>query len=199
MTLANAAPSGGALVTLTSDNPSVAKVPSTVTVAGGSRTGTFVIDTSTVTASTNVRITASYAGAAMSTTLTVTPPGLLASFVVRSPTKGTGACAVDGQTQELDCVLDASASQGFISSYIWTYTMGAMTLRHTAPGTNPASRPQGTGCSWYQQGTGGDGPNGDRFLNMTVTLEVQDSNGVRSALVQQAVRAYPNRPCGFSY
>ena len=158
MTLANAAPSGGALVTLTSDNPSVAKVPSTVTVAGGSRTGTFVIDTSTVTASTNVRITASYAGAAMSTTLTVTPPGLLASFVVRSPTKGTGACAVDGQTQELDCVLDASASQGFISSYIWTYTMGAMTLRHTAPGTNPASRPQGTGCSWYQQGTGGDGP-----------------------------------------
>jgi hypothetical protein len=197
--LANAAPSGGALVTLASDNSLIAKVPATVTVAGGSRTGTFLIDTSTVTTSTTVRITASYSGLSMSATLTVTPPGLTASFVVRSPTKGTGACEVDPESKELDCVLDGSGSTGFISAYLWTYTMGSMTLQYTAPGSNPASRPQSTGCPFYQQGTGGDGPNGDRFLNMTATLQVQDSNGIRSGIVQQAVRVYPNKQCGFSY
>jgi hypothetical protein len=28
---------------------------------------------------------------------------------------------------------------------------------------------------------------------------VQDSNGNRSALVQQGVRVYPNNQCGFNY
>ena len=77
--------------------------------------------------------------------------------------------------------------------------MGSMTLRHTAPAGNAVSSPQGDDCSFYQQGTGGDGPNGERFLNMTVTLQVQDSNGTRSAAVQQAVKVYPNKQCGFSY
>jgi hypothetical protein len=101
--------------------------------------------------------------------------------------------------QDLDCVFDGSASRGNISAYLWTYTMGSMTLRHTAPANNAVSSPQGDDCSFYQQGTGGDGPNGERFLNMTVTLQLQDSSGARSAIVQQLIRVYPNKQCGFSY
>jgi hypothetical protein len=202
VTLASAAPAGGALVLLSSNDSATARVPASVTVPGGARSTTFVIDTSTVVTNTTVLITATYGGASMSSTLTVSPSGtggVGASFVVRSRSRGTGACAADSETQELDCVLDASASQGGVTAYLWTYTMGSMTLRHTAPAGNPASSPQGTGCTFYQQGTGGDGPNGERFLNMTVTLQVQDSNGTRSGVVQQAVKVYPNKQCGFSY
>jgi len=202
VTLASAAPAGGALVVLSSNDTSTARVPASVTVPGGARSTTFIIDTSTVITNTSVVITAMYAGASMSATLTVTPSGtggLGASFVVRSRTRGTGACAVDTETKELDCVLDASASQGGVSAYLWTYTMGSTTLRHTAPASNPASSTQGTGCPFYQQGTGGDGPGGDRFLNMTVTLQLRDANGTLSGIAQQAVKVYPNMQCGFSY
>jgi hypothetical protein len=171
-------------------------------VPGGARSTTFVIDTSTVVTNTTVVITATYGGSSMSASLIVSPAGtgpLGASFVVRSRTRGTGACVVDTESKELECVLDASASQGGVSAYLWTYTMGSMTLRHTAPASNPASSPQSTGCPFYQQGTGGDGPNGDRFLNMTVTLQLRDANGTLSGISQQAVRVYPNMQCGFSY
>jgi len=202
VTLASAAPAGGALVLLSSNDAGTARVPASVTIPGGARSATFIIDTSTVVTNTTVVITATYAGASMSATLTVSPAGsgpLGSSFVVRSRSRGTGACAVDSESKELDCVLDASASQGGVAAYLWTYTMGSMTLRHTAPAGNPASSTQGTGCPFYQQGTGGDGPNGDRFLNMTVTLQLRDSNGTLSGISQQAVKVYPSMQCGFSY
>ena len=131
----------------------------------------------------------------MTTTVTVTPPPLVASFVVRSRTRGPGSCVADEQSQELDCVFDASASLGFISSYVWTYTVGATTLRQTAGAPNAVISPQGTGCALYQQGTGGDGP----FLRMEATLQVRDAFGVVTDVVRQQVRLYPNRQCGFSY
>jgi hypothetical protein len=199
VTLASAAPGGGAMVMLTSDNPSVVKVPASVMVSGGSRTAVFMIDTATVVVATTARITATYNGTAMSATLTVMPPGLIASFVVRSRTRGAGACVADENSQLLDCVFDGSASQGFISTYLWTYTMGARTQQQTSSPPNAAVSPQGTGCDLYQQGTGGDGPNGDRYLRMEATLQVRDAAGVVSDVVRQQVRVYPNHQCGFSY
>jgi len=199
ITLANPAPNGGALVLLTSDNPTIVKVPASVTIPAGSRSTTILLDTSTVSASITVRLTASYNGTVMTTNVTVVPPALMASFVVRSPTRGTGACGVDVDTQEVDCVLDGSASQGFVSAYLWTYTMGSTTLRHTAAAPNAASRPQGTGCALYQQGTGGDDPNGDRYLRMEVTMQVRDGSSILSDIVRQQVKVYPNKQCGFSY
>ena len=195
VTLASAAPDGGALVLMTTSNSTVARVPATVTVAGGSRSATFLVDTSTVLAATAVTITASYAGNTMATTLTVLPPTLSAAFVVRSPTKGLGACMMDNGTQELDCVLDGSASQGFIRAWLWTYTMGAATLRHTAEAPNAASSPQTTGCAFLQQGSGGDNPDGSRYLKMDVTLQVRDGSGVTSEIVRQSIKVYPNRQC----
>jgi hypothetical protein len=198
VTLANPAPDGGALVTMASSNATVVHVPATVTVAGGSRSLAFLIDTSTVNVSTSVTITASYSGTTMSVTLTVRSPALSAAFVVRSGTHGVGACALNNADAEFDCLLDGSASTGFISSWIWTYTVGTSTLGHTSK--DAGSGPQiSTKCAFLNTGTGGDGPNGDRFVNMVVTLQVQDAAGVRSGVTQQAVRLYPNHQCGFSY
>jgi hypothetical protein len=73
VTLTSGAPSGGALVSLSSANPAVAAVPSSVTVAAGASSVTFGVNTSAVTANTSVVITATYNGVSRTTTLTVTP------------------------------------------------------------------------------------------------------------------------------
>jgi len=200
VTLASAAGNGGALVLMTSSDTGVAKVPASVTIAAGSRSATFLIDTSTVSASTTVTITASYAGTSMSSTLTVTPTTLSlgASFVVRSASRGIGACVMEESTADFDCVLDGSGSQGSIAAWIWTYTAGTSTLGHTSK--DAGSHPQiSTKCTFLNTATGGDGPNGDRYLNMEVTLQVQDRDGVRTDIIRQPVKLYPNHTCGFSY
>ena len=73
ITLTGGAPGGGALVSLSSTNPSVAGVPASVTVAAGATSATFSVSTSSVTANTAVSITATYGGVSRTTTLTVTP------------------------------------------------------------------------------------------------------------------------------
>src|SRR5262249_10881772 len=74
VTLTAAAPAGGQTVSLSSSNPPVASVPSTMTVAGGSQTGVFNITTPVVSASTTVTISASSTGTTKTATLTVNPP-----------------------------------------------------------------------------------------------------------------------------
>jgi hypothetical protein len=113
--------------------------------------------------------------------------------------QGRRPCVADENSQLLDCVFDGSASQGFIGTYLWTYTMGARTQQQTSSPPNAAVSPQGTGCDLYQQGTGGDGPNGERYLRMEATLQVRDAAGVVSDVVRQQVKVYPNHQCGFSY
>ena len=73
ITLTSGAPSGGAVVSLSSANPSVVTVPASVTVAAGASSVTFAVTTSSVSANTSVGITATYAGVSRTTTLTVTP------------------------------------------------------------------------------------------------------------------------------
>lgn len=71
--LLNPAPTGGAQVSMASDNPSVASVPGTVTVAAAGTAKSFIVTTSAVPANTIVHISASYGGTTVTTTLTVTP------------------------------------------------------------------------------------------------------------------------------
>jgi hypothetical protein len=186
------------VVQLASSNTGVAKVPASVTVGGGSRTATFTIDTSTVQTPISVVITASYNGGSTSATLTVTAGTVGAGFVVRSASLGLGACVVEPDAVDFDCVLDGAQSSGPVSAWIWTYTMGMNTLGHTSTVAN--SHPQiATKCAFLNTATGGDGPNGERYLNMSVTLQVRDFAGNVSNTVQQAVKVYPNKQCGFSY
>jgi hypothetical protein len=61
------------LVSLSSANPSVAAVPSSVNVTAGASNASFTVTTSAVTTNTSVVITATYAGVSRTMTLTVTP------------------------------------------------------------------------------------------------------------------------------
>lgn len=82
----------GAVVSLSSSNPSVASVPATTTVAPNGFTGTFTVTTSAVAASTPVTITASYNGDTRTAPLTVTPAGagVTLQSVTVSPSSVTG-------------------------------------------------------------------------------------------------------------
>jgi hypothetical protein len=71
VTLSGPAPAGGAQVALSSNSTTVARVPSSVTVAAGATSASFTIGTSAVTSSTAVTISASFGGASRSASLTV--------------------------------------------------------------------------------------------------------------------------------
>jgi hypothetical protein len=73
VTLNTAAPDGGAVVALSSSNPTVATVPAGVTVAAGVTSADFTVTTNPVTDSTVVAISATYGGSGRSAALTVTP------------------------------------------------------------------------------------------------------------------------------
>src|SRR5829696_5329409 len=80
--LTSAAPSGGAVVTVSSSNTVAATVPASVSVAPGTTSATFAIPTSAVTTSTRVTITASAGGVTRTATLTVNPPPQTAILTV---------------------------------------------------------------------------------------------------------------------
>ena len=83
-TLTSAAPSGGAVVSLSSSN-TAASVPASVTVPAGATSATFTVSTPAVTASTSSTISGSFGGATRSAVLTVTPapaPGQTATLTV---------------------------------------------------------------------------------------------------------------------
>ena len=73
VSLSGAAPTGGALVSLSSSNPAVVGVPPNVTVGAGSTAAGFTVTTAAVSSATSVTITASYNGTSVTATATVTP------------------------------------------------------------------------------------------------------------------------------
>src|SRR3989449_4972791 len=104
--------SGGAQVTLSSDN-TAATVPASVTVPVGATSVTFTVTTSAVTASTSATITASYSGVTRTATLTVNPAAGLSSLAL-SPTTVTGGSSSTG-TVTLDGPAPAGGAQGTLS------------------------------------------------------------------------------------
>jgi hypothetical protein len=82
LTLTSAAPTGGAVVSLSSSNAAAANVPASVTIAAGAASATFPATTSAVTTSTPVTISAVYAGITRTATLTVNPAGQTATLTV---------------------------------------------------------------------------------------------------------------------
>src|SRR5467141_3584314 len=95
--LSGPAPSGGAAVSLSSDNTAAATVPARVTVAAGASSETFTVTTSSVTASTSVTISASYAGATKTASLSVAPQGSATlSAIALNPMSVTGGSPSTG-------------------------------------------------------------------------------------------------------
>ena len=88
VTLRGPAPTGGAVMSLSSSNPAVASVPDSVTIAEGSTSVTFSVAISSVAAPTTVTISAAYNGATQTASLTVDPPTLTSLSL--SPSSVTG-------------------------------------------------------------------------------------------------------------
>lgn len=112
VTLTAPAPSGGAVVSLTSSNTSVATVPATLTVpAGVTSATTSSVATSVVNSTTTSVISATYNGVTRSATLTVTGtaplPGATLDTVSVSPTSVQG-----GSTASTTVTLTAPAPAG---------------------------------------------------------------------------------------
>ncbi|HWA82776.1 MAG TPA: hypothetical protein VG820_05055 [Fimbriimonadaceae bacterium] len=76
VTISGPAPAGGAVVALASSNPTVASVPSSVTVPEGLTTATFAVSTTAVTTQTHATISGSLNGSVANADLTVNPNGL---------------------------------------------------------------------------------------------------------------------------
>lgn len=94
VTLQMAAPSGGAVVTLSSSNTSAATVPASVTVAAGATSATFTVTTLAVTSTQSVTVTATYNKIVRTAALSVTP--LTVSSVTLSPTSVIGGVSSTG-------------------------------------------------------------------------------------------------------
>lgn len=115
--LTSAAPSGGAVVTLSSSNASAATVPASVTVPAGAVSATFVVSTASVTASTSLTISGAFGGTARSATLTVTPPPAppppaSLSTLSLNPASLTGGTSAQGTV----ALTSAAPAGGFVVS-----------------------------------------------------------------------------------
>ncbi len=66
------APAGGGVVKLVSSKPSIASVPTTITVAAGATSKTFTVKTVRPSRRSSVTISATYGGVTKTATLTVT-------------------------------------------------------------------------------------------------------------------------------
>ena len=109
VTLTGAAPSGGAVVTLSSNNMSVAGVPASVMVAAGATSATFTVTTTAVIANASATLTGAYNTVSRTATFTVTPVLSPASLnaVTLNPASVTG-----GTTSQGTVTLTSAAPSG---------------------------------------------------------------------------------------
>ncbi len=125
VTLTAAAPSGGFTVQLSSSNPSVASVPSSVTVPAGQTSASFTVATQQVSSTTQVTITARAGGVSRQATLTVNPPSgsvTLQSLTIR-PTSVWGGDSATGTV-----TLSAPAPAGGVVVQLRSSNSGAASV-----------------------------------------------------------------------
>jgi hypothetical protein len=192
VTLTAAASAGGAIVRLESSNITVARVPSSVTVAAGATTATFVVDTATVDTRTTVTFTATFADLARTTTLAVILPRPRAIFTVTSPTQGQDACVLIESGLQLDCRLEGRASEGRIVRWHWTLEARE---RISANRPDSAFNEIDSECR-FVNGASTSTDNAGTYINMTVMLEVTDRDGDQNTS-SRTVKLYTNGNCGF--
>ena len=107
VTLSVAAPAGGSVVTVSSNNAALT-TPASVTVAAGATTANFTATAGSVTANQSVTVTATLSGSSKTTTVTVTPPAV--------PTVSALQCApasvASGATSTCTVTLSLAAPSG---------------------------------------------------------------------------------------
>lgn len=192
VTLSANAPSGGAVVTLSSNN-AAATVPGSVTVPSGSTSASFTVNTTAVTATTSVTISGTF-GATRTATLNVTPPALAAAFTVTSGTGVANLCILNAGGQTLDCTFNGTQSVGAVS-WQWIYSIGANQVSVAPSASATLTTPSTNGCGLFQGQTGG-GPT--TLLQMVVRLIVRNAAGNTAESVNNNVSVQPRAgACGF--
>lgn len=127
--LAAPAPSGGAVVTLSSANSAVVSLPETVTVPAGSTAATFSIGTSPVAADTTVSLSAAFDGATSSVNLTVQPATVtslaVAPAFITGSQSATGTVKISGPAPAGGLPVALSSSNSAVVSLPATVTVAA--------------------------------------------------------------------------
>ena len=123
VTLSAPAFRGGVTVLLSSSAWNVASVPDTLTVPEGATTASFTIATSSVSQSTLVTITGTYAGQSQAASLTLQPPNLVA--VILDPNSVTGGDPITG-TVALDVQAPAGGTAVKVTSSDLTVARGPL-------------------------------------------------------------------------
>ena len=133
-TLASAAPAGGSVLNLSSDN-SAATVPTTVTVLQGATTATFTISTTVVGTATTATITATAGTVTKTATLMINPPGAAVIGIVRDASTGIALpqAVVTIAGTAMTAITDGSGS------FVLVAAPGNYTLTVTAPNLQPAT------------------------------------------------------------
>ena len=110
VTLTGAAPAGGLIVSLSSNN-TAATVPGSVTVASGSTAANFTAATTAVGAATPVTITATHAGVTRTASLSVNPQGTTVSLTVTA--SGRSGERVTSSPTGINVAVTGSGSASF--------------------------------------------------------------------------------------
>jgi hypothetical protein len=195
VTLTTAAPSGGITIDLsTSDRDTARPASSSVTVPSESTTATFRIESTTVALSTDVQITARYQNVAINQILRVTIPPPVARFTITGSNRGDDKCTITGGGDN-DCRVDASASGGVPRLYVYTYQIGSSTVTDgKTDRVGDVDIP--TGCDFFKDHSTND-DNGDKYLSVDVSLQIEDREGAKSSVTKKTVRFYTAGNCGY--
>ena len=153
VTLSAAAPTGGAVVTLSSNN-AAATVPASVTVAAGASTATFTVTTSGVASATSASITGTY-GTSASATLTINAATL--STLTRTPTSvvggnsSTGTVTLTGKAPASGAVITLTSSATSVAQVPATVTVagGATSATFTITTSGVAASSSSTISATY--------------------------------------------------
>jgi len=192
VTLTSAAPSGGAVVALTGNDP--VTVPADVTVPAGSPSANFTVMTRAVGGTMTATITASFAGGSSSSTLSVTRTTVAtASFGVTGPTE-SDTCQMANGGNTLNCTFNGSTSTapGNVVAWDWTFSVNK-TVSQTTSG--PILTMPAVDCSFLPPPPL---PSGTSWLPITVTLVIHDDQGnVSAKAVHSGARVLPQGVCGY--
>lgn len=116
VTLNTTAPSGGVVVSLSSDNPAAATVPPDVTVPAGSRSAGFTVTTNPVTNAQSTNIIGTAGGETRHSTLTVTTQSDAERGSVSLARGGTGEGRVTSSPAGIDCTFSSDSTSGTCSN-----------------------------------------------------------------------------------
>jgi hypothetical protein len=112
VSLTSAAPSGGVVVSLSSDNTAAATVPPDVTIPAGSTSATFTVTTNKITNSQSANIIGTAGGATRHSTLTVTTEFQSQNGSISLARGGLGHGRVTSQPAGIDCTFMSDTTTG---------------------------------------------------------------------------------------